>query len=528
MSTLAFLTRGADRSRAGEAILENAVPSTAVAPNAQHAPDADNGDRRFRKLLDSGIGALDDRGLARARWHAAIRTAEVALGGKIWRARELIDFLDKRFDANAAKSAGPVFVPRAVVDGEARMGLTPIGVQLLRALGVENPIYVESEAGINRYTGAVYYSDDDYRAAGAIVLDKDALTKQARQENRKLVVSIKEPQPSEFALIEGADLYTYLHLADLPDLTRTLTHLVRSATAYETIAHKDPASGLVKTPVLAPASHGAGWLSALRYAVFSRYGDSDRSDAALEKRFRELSASYPKVPTRLRDALRGKTVTILGGGVSGESAAIALAKMGAKVTITEAQEARIAELKRHFAKERVAIEVLERKDFRTPLAESKDTAIIEALEKSNAVIGAILIPGAPAPKEVSRATYERLVKGGKLEFIADIAIDQGGNFEIPKPDARHYKYSDGWPRRNGVEEFIVTNMPSAIPKQISHGLERAKIAYLLAMLSGFPAAVDAFPELSGGLNIHRGRVTNAQVAKKHDLECVPPEEAIRA
>ena len=455
---------------------------------------------------------------------------EKALGGELWKKRELLDLLQQRFKEEVALKAGPIFIPRAFVPNEARMGLTPYGIKFLRAIGIKNRILVEAGSGINRFTHETYFSDEEYREAGAEVLSKEDFVNAAKANKRKMVVSIKEPKTEEYDIIRDADVFTYLHLADAKELTEDMRKIVRTAIAYETILYRS--GNISKTPVLAPASHGAGWVSALRYAVYNRFynlpsvteTDAEKK-GRLDALFMQYTKAYPGIHPELIGCLKGKKAVVLGGGVSGETAALALAKMGADVTITDVLEDRITELRDLFLKEGVGekVTVLKREEPRKPLLGFEKNAIRDALLDANAIVGSILIPGAPAPKEVSKELYQKLVEKKNLEFIADIAIDQGGNFDLEKPAGRDYKYHDGWPQRNGICEFIVTNMPSVLPKQISFGLERAKLAYLVAYLMGLENAIEIFPELIPGVNIYKGHVANSEVARKFGY----PEEPLR-
>ena len=460
--------------------------------------------------------ALNVKSSARLAWDHAVETFEAETQGTLWRKENLLEFLREWPRAlETAKRAGTLFVPRAAVEQEARMGLTPAGVRFLKNLGLSNPIVVESGAGVNRETGQEYFSDDNYRKAGAEVVDHETFLRRAGDDTRKVVVSIKEPQPSEYPLLKNALLFTYLHLSDpkADVLVKALTQRVWQAVAYETIAVREP-NGLVKTPVLAPASQAAGWLSAIRIAVHMKHQREGRlADEALSEIYR--TQSQLPLASDWKTLLAGKKTVVLGGGVAGSAAAAALAQMGADVVITEIDERRIEELRNEFTAQGVNVRIVQRP------RDGISDEIIQALESANAIVGAILIPGATAPVEINKTLYERLVKNGNLQMIADIAIDQGGNFEISKPQ----KYRDGWVvNADGVAQFSVTNMPSAIPVQVSRMLDEAKLAYLVALMAISDATGDAravghvlkfFPELIEGFNIADGMVIHPRVAEKH-------------
>ncbi len=466
--------------------------------------------RLFRAKVDGN--PLSDGALLASEALQHIQAAEeewskVIGPGDLWRKDELADFMENVFDPEEALKMGPIFVPRAFKQNEARMGLTPVLIKLLRALGVKNDIYIESDSGINRYTKEKYFSDQEYTEVGATVLDHDAFVAKAKEVGKKVVVSIKEPQPEEYYFLDDALLYTYLHIAADADLTQVLLDRVTSAVAYETILYDK--NGINKTPVLAPASHAAGYVSAIRYAIYEKYGkDSDQE--TLDDLFLSAVQDYPSVSDDLKDALKGKIVTSLGGGASGEAYAIAAAQMGAKVYITEANLARIKELEETIESKGLSeqIQVLHRKDTTQSIELEED--IWKIVTESNAINASILIEGAKAPKEITQDLYQKLVEAGNLEFISDISIDQGGNFETSVKQ----EYAEGWiVDDNFIGQFSVTNMPSVIPLHVSFALERAKVAYLMALLMGPKKAVKAFPELASGFNVHKGKVVHLKVAE---------------
>ncbi|GEM_PF-26917 len=470
--------------------------------------------------------SLDSEEEERSRLDNALDELETLLRGSIWKRDALIGFLLEHGQSNRVSELGPIVVPRATIPGEARMGLTPPAVSFLKKIFPTVRIIVEKGAGVNRYTNEVYYTDKEYRTAGADVLSEGEFFDSVGQLERKMIVSIKEPAINEelgrdeFQLIRGALLYTYLHFADLPDTLKKVLSSAFGSIAYETISLNE--EGVTMTPVLKPASEAAGWLSAVRYAVFVKHNNrswsEEERDRQLDNQFSSNIQSYPAIPPDLEGALNGKKVVVLGGGVAGENAAVALAKMGAQVTITEVNSSRIKKLEEKFKQEKFndgSIKILFRENPGTSIQESKeDSEILEALKGANGIIGAILLPGGKAPVEIDESLYSELVRGENLEFIADIATDQGGNIETPEPfDGIKHKYSDGWVVRNGVVEFIVTNMPSALSKQVSQGLDRAKLVYLIAILRvGLEKAIECFPELGLGVNTLGEEVVNERVA----------------
>jgi hypothetical protein len=258
--------------------------------------------------------------------------------------------------------------------------------------------------------------------------------------------------------------------------------------------------------------------------VFHKYGkQAGVTNDEMERLFRQFAANYPSVSKELKRALMDQTVVVLGGGVAGMTSALTMAEMGAKkVYITEVNDKRIAELKGIVSQSPFSniIEVLKRPDPKTHPDLSNE--ILEKIQEANGIVGAILIEGAKAPIEVSAELYKKLAEGGKLEFFADIAIDQGGNFAVSK--AR--KYADGWRRDEyGIGQFTVTNMPSMMSKQVSEGIERAKLSYLVALLMGLPIALKDFPELQRGVSIVNGKITHPKVAQAHGMQFYDPLKA---
>ncbi|MFA5143653.1 MAG: ROK family protein [Candidatus Omnitrophota bacterium] len=466
-----------------------------------------------------------------------IRAAESKWGGELWKKEELKAFVDEKFDAVTALSAGPIFVPRSVVPNEARVGLTPIGIAFLRAIGVKNPIYVQVGCGVNRGTGEVYFSDDEYRRAGAEVLTWDAFVAKAQSVDRKTVVNTKDPQESEFPILKGATLFAYLHLAAHPELARRLCDVIETGIGYETIAFYD--NGVLRTPVLRPASRPTGWLSALRYleTVRAKKEGLDLKSPAVQVQmgrwYNEDAGQYPMMPRHTTGALSGKTVVVLGGGEVGSSAAFAAADMGAAVYVTEINSNRITELEQMIAERRIrgaagSVEVVAR-DQRTPIGQD---GIGKHLWEADAIIGACYVEGSRPPVEIDYTLYRALVEHGNLEYMADPPIDQGGSIAIrPGPEASvehtvEHTYEDGWIIEDGVSIFTVRNIPSLLSLQVSLGLERAKMPYLVASLMGLEKAIAAFPEFARGVNVYKGAVTQENVARDIGKEYLPLDTAL--
>ena len=302
-----------------------------------------------------------------------------------------------------------------------------------------------------------------------------------------MVVKVKEPQPAEWAqLREGQILYTYLHLAPDPKQTEGLIASGVTAVAYETVT--DSRGGL---PLLAPMSEVAGRLSIQAAA------------RALEKAHGGRGVLLGGVP----GVSPGKVV-IIGGGVVGKEAAKMAIGLGADVTILDRAIPRLRELDDLFAG-RVHTR------FSTP------TAIEEEVFAADAVIGAVLIPGASAPKLVTRAMLSGMKKGAVL---VDVAIDQGGCFETSHATT----HAEPTFEIDGVVHYCVANMPGAVPITSAHALNNATLPFGLALADRGIEAMMADPHLMAGLNVHRGHVTNRAVAQSLGREMVDARDALAA
>ncbi|MBR0870436.1 alanine dehydrogenase [Bradyrhizobium tropiciagri] len=365
-------------------------------------------------------------------------------------------------------------VPKEIKVEEYRVGLTPASVREYAAHGHE--VVVQHGAG-----DGIGASDDAYRQAGARVAD----TAEEVFSVADMIVKVKEPQPSEWTrLRDGQILFTYLHLA--PDVPQTKGLLASGCTAvaYETVT--DAHGGL---PLLAPMSEVAG-----RLAI-------EAAGAALRKSadgMGKLLGGVPGVPPA--------RVAIIGGGVVGTHAARMAAGLGGDVTILDRSLPRLRFLDDLF---------IGRVRTRYATLEAIEQEIIAA----DVVIGAVLVPGASAPKLVSRA---QLASMKRRAVLVDVAIDQGGCFETSKPtthQAPTYLVDD-------IVHYCVANMPGAVPVTSSHALNHATLPFGLALASKGLRALVEDPHLRAGLNIHRGRITNRAVAESQNLAVVMPEEAL--
>ena len=369
-----------------------------------------------------------------------------------------------------------VGVPTEIKTHEYRVGLTPGSVREYVARGHE--VLVQSGAGVG--IGA---DDAAYVHAGAVIA-ADAADVFARSE---MIVKVKEPQPSEWSrLREGQILFTYLHLAPDPEQTRGLMASGCTAIAYETVT--DASGGL---PLLAPMSEVAGRLSIeAAGAAMRRYNGG----AGL------LLGGVPGVqPSR---------VVVIGGGVVGTHAARMAVGLGAEVTIIDRSIPRLRQLDELFGgRVRTRVSTIE--------------SIEQEIAAADAVIGAVLVPGASAPRLVSRANLA-IMKPRAV--MVDVAIDQGGCFETSHATT----HNDPTYEVDGIIHYCVANMPGAVPQTSSHALNNATLPYGLALADKGLAALLADPGLLEGLNVHRGIVTNRPVAESLELDWKFGAEALAA
>jgi alanine dehydrogenase len=366
--------------------------------------------------------------------------------------------------------------PKEIKNHEYRVGLTPGSVREYVAHGHE--VLVETGAGYG--IGA---DDNAYRAAGAVIAGSaaDVFAKS------DMIVKVKEPQPSEWVqLREGQILYTYLHLAPDPEQTKGLLNSGVTAIAYETVT--DDRGGL---PLLAPMSEVAGRLSIQAGATSLQKANGGRG---------VLLGGVPGVPP-------GK-VTVLGGGVVGLHAARMAAGLGADVTIIDRSIPRLRQLDDLFG-------------GRVHTRYSTVEALEEECFSADIVVGAVLIPGATAPKLVTREMLSGMKKGAVL---VDVAIDQGGCFETSHATT----HADPTYEVDGIIHYCVANMPGAVPVTSAHALNNATLHYGLQLADkGLKALVDD-NHLRNGLNVHKGRITNRAVAEALGYELAEPKAVLAA
>lgn len=368
-----------------------------------------------------------------------------------------------------------VGVPKEVKVHEYRVGLTPASVRELAAQG--HAVLVEAGAG-----EGIGFPDAAYRAAGAEIAP-DAATVFARAG---LVVKVKEPQPEEWRRLRpGQILFTYLHLAPDPAQAEGLMASGCTAIAYETVT--DAQGGL---PLLAPMSEVAGRMAV---QVGARCLEKEAGGAGI------LLSGVPGVPPA--------RVAVLGGGVVGSNAARIAAGMRARVTVLDRNPRVLDALDREFAGSVATL-------FAT--TESVEQAVTEA----DLVIGAVLVPGAAAPRLVTRAMVGRMRPGSVL---VDVAIDQGGCFETSRPTT----HAEPTYVVDGVVHYCVTNMPGAVARTSAVALNNATLPFTLQLAAkGVPGALAENPHLAQGLNVHAGRLVHTAVAQALGKPALPLAQAI--
>src|SRR5438270_4947672 len=352
-------------------------------------------------------------------------------------------------------------VPKEVKDHEARVGIVPAGVKELVDAG--HKVLVETNAG-----ALSSMPDEDYKAAGAEIIGTAAdVWKKA-----DMVVKVKEPITKEVPYFrDDLVLFTYLHLAPIPDLTDELLKKKVLGIAYETVTDKNHT-----LPLLTPMSEVAGRMSV---QVGATYLEKEKGGRGV------LLGGVPGVPPA--------TVVIIGGGIVGTHAAKIALGMGADVTIIDLNLNRLRELDDIFG-------------GRVHTLASNSYNIAEATRKADLVIGGVLIPGASAPKLVTREMVSNMKKGA---VIVDVAIDQGGCIETAKPTT----HSNPSYIVDGVVHYCVTNMPGAVPNTSTLALTNATFPYVMKLAQmGAVAAIKADHGIKEGVNTYKGEITYAAVA----------------
>ena len=363
-----------------------------------------------------------------------------------------------------------VGVPKEIKVHEYRVGLTPAAVAELVANGHE--VFVETKAG-----KGIDFSDTAYEKVGAKILPTAADV----FAQSDMIVKVKEPQPQEIAMLESRHLlFTYLHLAADKPQAEGLMKSGATCIAYETVTSRTGA-----LPLLKPMSEVAGRMSV---HVGAHYLEKEPGGRGV------LLGGVPGVaPAK---------VAILGGGVAGVNAAQMATGMRADVTIYDINNDRLAELDMFFSSQ-----------IKTAFASK--AAIAQAVQEAELVIGAVLVPGAAAPKLVTRDMLKTMKRGSVL---VDIAIDQGGCFETSHPTT----HQDPVFEVDGVIHYCVANMPGAVARTSTFALNNATLPFALKLANlGAEAAMAEDPHLANGLNVSGGKIRHQAVAEALDLPYEP-------
>ncbi len=366
--------------------------------------------------------------------------------------------------------------PKEIKPQEFRVGLTPNAAREAVAHG--HSVVVQTGCGIG-----AGFPDEDYAQAGAELLD----TAKEIFARADMIVKVKEPQPGERKMLrDGQLLFTYLHLAPDPDQTHDLLASGCTAIAYETVT--DAQGGL---PLLAPMSEVAGKLAPQVGSWTLQKANGGRG---------VLMGGVPGVgPAR---------IVVIGGGVVGTHAARVAAGMGADVTVLDRSLPRMRYLDDAFSGL-----------FKTSFASAGNTA--ELVTAADMVIGAVLIPGAAAPKLVSRAQLSDMKPGAA---IVDVAIDQGGCFETSKATT----HEDPIYEVDGIMHYCVANMPGAVARTSTIALGNATMPFMLALADkGWRQACEDDPHLLAGLNVHAGKLTYFAVGKALGIDVLSPALALK-
>ena len=363
-------------------------------------------------------------------------------------------------------------VPKEIKDKEFRVGMVPAGVKIIVRAG--HSVFIETGAGLG--SGI---ADEQYKKAGAEIVQTPALV----FSRAEMVIKVKEPLPQEYRYLRsGLMLFTFLHLAALPELTGTLLDSRTTAIAYETV-QLDNGS----LPLLAPMSEVAGRLAT------------------------QVGAHYLEKETGGRGVLLGGVsgvepghVTVLGSGTVGLNAAQMAVGLGSSVTVIGRNQQRLAELESFF-------------EGKIKTAVSSQENIAEELQVADLVVGAVLVPGAAAPRLVTRNMLSLMKKGA---VIVDVAIDQGGCIETSRPTS----HSEPVYEVDGIIHYCVTNMPGAVPRTSTFALTNATLPAALEIADkGLKAAALEDASLKRGINAYRGSLTNKEVADAQDREYVDIE-----
>ena len=366
-------------------------------------------------------------------------------------------------------------VPKEIKSQENRIGLTPESVKILTSNG--NEVMVENNGGFE----AGFYNEQ-YKSAGAKIVDKA----EDIFNDSEIIVKVKEPQSSEVKMIkENQIVFTYLHLAAAKELTKGLVDSKSVCIAYETVTDNNG-----RLPLLAPMSAVAGRMSVQAGAH------------CLEKNQKGRGLLLGGAP-----GVDPGNVVILGGGVVGENAAIIATGMKAKVHIVDKSEKRLNELSKKFGE--LIIPKL-----------SDETDLQKLISECDLLVGGVLIPGAEAPKLVTKKMLKNMKRGS---VIVDVAIDQGGCVETSKPTT----FAEPTYIVDDIVHYCVANMPGGVPRTSTIALNRATLPFLSKLASdGYLKALGNDPNFLAGLNVHKGQITYKAVADVFGYDYLTARDAL--
>jgi len=366
-------------------------------------------------------------------------------------------------------------VPKEIKLQEHRIGLTPDSVKILTDKGHE--VLVQSNGGFE-----AGFTNEDYKNVGAKILDNaEDIFKKA-----EIIVKVKEPQMNEVAMIrENQIIYTYLHLAAAKELTEGLIKSKAVCIAYETVTDDNG-----RLPLLAPMSAVAGRMSIQAGAH------------SLEKNQKGRGLLLGGAP-----GVEPANIVILGGGVVGENAAIIATGMRGKVYIVDKSEARLKQLQEIFGDKIIPIQ-------------SDKTDLKKLISECDLLIGGVLVPGAEAPKLVTKEMIKSMKRGS---VIVDVAIDQGGCVETSKPTT----HAEPTFIVDDVVHYCVANMPGGVPRTSTMALNKATLPMLIKLADqGYKKTLKENKNYLAGLNVFKGEITYKGVADAFNLKYTPPENLI--
>ena len=366
-------------------------------------------------------------------------------------------------------------IPKEIKPQESRIGLTPESVKHLTSIG--HDVLIEKNGGFE-----AGFDDDQYKVAGAKILNnaEDIFN------DSEIIVKVKEPMSNEVKMIkENQIVFTYLHLAAAKDLTQGLINSKSICIAYETVTDKNG-----RLPLLAPMSAVAGRMSVQAGAH------------CLEKNQKGRGLLLGGAP-----GVEPGNVVILGGGVVGENAAIIATGMKAKVYIVDKSQTRLNELSNMFGNKII------------PKLSDK-TDLDKLISDCDLLVGGVLIPGAEAPKLVTKKMIKKMKRGS---VIVDVAIDQGGCVETSKPTT----HAEPTYIVDDIVHYCVANMPGGVPRTSTLALNKATLPFLTKLANeGYKKALNDDHNFLAGLNVHKGNVTHKAVADTFGHKYISPQEVI--